>query len=55
MRKVNEIILGDVYPLPRVQDALDCLANARFFTSLDLNSGYLQVKVIESDIKKQPS
>jgi hypothetical protein len=52
MRKVNEITLGDVYPLPRVQDALDCLANARFFTSLDLNSGYLQIKVKESDIKK---
>jgi hypothetical protein len=52
MRRLNMITVSDLYPLPRVQDALDSLAGAKYFTSLDLNSGYLQIRVKDSDIKK---
>ena len=42
-RKLNAITKLDVFPLPRIDDSLDVLASARYFTSLDLASGYWQV------------
>ena len=42
-RRLNSITTKDVYPLPRVDDILDTLGNARYFTTLDLASGYWQV------------
>src|SRR5690606_31420621 len=36
-RKLNAITKRDVYPLPRIDDALDCLHGASWFSSLDLN------------------
>ena len=35
----------DVFPLPRVDDSLDLLSKAKYFTTLDLSSGYWQVKM----------
>jgi hypothetical protein len=51
-RKLNAITKRDVYPLPRIQDALDALGNSRFFTTLDLSSGYWQLKVAPEDQEK---
>ena len=42
-RKLNSVTKKDVYPLPRVNDVLDTLGNAKYFTTLDLASGYWQV------------
>ena len=42
-RKLNSLTKEDVYPLPRVDDILDTLGNAKYFTTLDLASGYWQV------------
>ena len=42
-RKLNSITKLDSYPLPRVDDSLDLLANTAYFSSLDLASGYWQV------------
>ena len=44
-RKVNEVTHKDAYPLPRVDDSLDTLAGSRWFSTLDLKSGYWQVEV----------
>ena len=48
-RKLNDITVKDPYPLPRIDSALDQLSGAEWFSCLDLNSGYWQVEVEESD------
>ena len=42
----------DAYPLPRIDATLDSLARCKYFTTLDLASGYWQVAVEESDKQK---
>ena len=42
-RKLNSKTVKDAYQLPRIDDTLDWLANARYFSTLDLASGYHQV------------
>ncbi|GFW45000.1 retrovirus-related Pol polyprotein from transposon 412 [Trichonephila clavipes] len=42
----------DVYPLPRIDDTLDCLKGAKFFSSMDLRSGYWQIEIDEADREK---
>ena len=44
-RKVNKVTHKDAYPLPREDDGLDTLAGSRWFSTLDLKSGYWQVEV----------
>lgn len=51
-RHLNRITKKDVYPLPRIDDALDCLHGARYFSSIDLRSGYWQIAVDEKDQEK---
>ena len=51
-RKVNEITKKDAYPIPRIDDTLDALAGAKFFSTLDLASGYWQVELEEMDKEK---
>ena len=40
--RLNSITVKDVYPLPRVDNILDALGGAKYFSSLDLASGYWQ-------------
>lgn len=51
-RKLNAQTTGDAYPLPRIDDILDKLKDARYFTTLDLASGYHQVLVSPEDRPK---
>ncbi|GBM56847.1 Retrovirus-related Pol polyprotein from transposon 297 [Araneus ventricosus] len=51
-RKLNTITTKDVYPLPRIDDTLDSLKGAQFFSSMDLRSGYWQIEVDEADREK---
>jgi hypothetical protein len=48
-RKVNDVTIKDAYPLPRIEESLDALQGAKFFTTLDLKSGYWQVEMKEED------
>ena len=49
---MNQISKGDQYPLPNISDVLDYLNGSRYFSSLDLKSGYYQVEVAEEDQEK---
>jgi hypothetical protein len=51
-RKLNDVTRKDAYPLPRIDDSLDCLSGATWFCTLDLLSGYWQVPVAEKDMEK---
>ncbi|GFW33918.1 retrovirus-related Pol polyprotein from transposon opus [Trichonephila clavipes] len=51
-RKLNSVTKKDVYPLPRIDDTLDCLKGAKFFSSMDLRSGYWQIEIDEADREK---
>ena len=42
-RRLNTITWYDAYPLPRIDESLDALAGSRYFSTLDLVSGYWQV------------
>ena len=51
-RRLNAITRKDVYPLPRIEDILSALGEARYFSSLDLASGYWQVP-LDDDAKQK--
>ncbi|PIO55349.1 hypothetical protein TELCIR_23265, partial [Teladorsagia circumcincta] len=42
-RPLNEVTVPDHYPLPRIEDILAKIAGHRFYTTLDLASGYMQL------------
>lgn len=51
-RKLNEITKPYQYPLPRIEEILDQLGNAKYFTTLDLSQGFHQVMIDERDREK---
>ncbi len=54
-RKLNDVTRKDAYPVPRIDDKLDALHGSRYFSTLDLYSGYWQVEMDEQDIDKTAS
>ena len=51
-RVLNKITFKKRYPLPRIDDLLDQLQQSKYFTKLDLKSGYHQVQFKEEDTWK---
>lgn len=42
-RNVNRKLVPDKFPLPRIDDILDSLGNAKYFSVIDLNAGFHQI------------
>ena len=51
-RRLNSITVKNKYPLPRIDETIDYLHGAKFFSTLDLFSGYWQIEIEESDKQK---
>ena len=51
-RKLNRVTVKDAYPLPRIDDSLNQMSGAKWFSTLDLCSGYWQVEVEPKDRQK---
>ncbi|GJR94315.1 putative reverse transcriptase domain-containing protein [Tanacetum coccineum] len=51
-RDLNKVTVKNVYPLPRIDDLFDQLQGAKWFSKIDLRSGYHQLKVRDEEIPK---
>lgn len=51
-RKLNKKTIFDRYPIPETNMILSNLGNARYFSTIDLESGYHQIRIKESDKEK---
>ena len=51
-RGLNAVTIKDAYPVPRIDDTLDALEGAKWFSTLDLASGYWQVALDEEARQK---
>jgi hypothetical protein len=51
-RRLNALTVRDSYPLPRMDECIDSLGDARIFSTLDCNSGYWQIPVKPADRAK---
>ena len=51
-RYLNAVMIKDAYPIPRIDESLSKLGDAKFLTTLDLGSAFWQVPLRKKDREK---
>jgi hypothetical protein len=51
-RALNEVTVKNKYPLPSIDDLFDQLKGAKYFSKIDLRSGYYQLRIHSGDVPK---
>jgi hypothetical protein len=51
-RALNKVNIKNNYPLPRIDDLFDRLSGAKYFSRIDLKSGYYQIRIANEDVEK---
>jgi hypothetical protein len=51
-RALNEVTVKNKYPLPRIDDLFDQLGRVKYFSKIDLRSGYYQLRIRSEDVPK---
>ena len=51
-RALNKVTIKDTYPLPLIEECLDTRAGNQWFSKLDANAAYWQIKIHPEDRKK---
>ena len=51
-RRLNDVTVKDVYPLPRIDETIDALVDSNYMSVFDLTSGYWQIPVDKTSLQK---
>jgi GNAT superfamily N-acetyltransferase len=51
-RALNKATIRNNYPLPRIDEVWDQIGGSKYFSTLDLRSGYNQIRVADEDVHK---
>lgn len=51
-RKLNDVTVGETYPIPQITEILDQLGKSQYFSTLDLASGFHQIPISPKDAPK---
>ena len=51
-RSLNKISVKNKYPLPRIDELIDCMKGAKLFTKCDIKQAYHQILIESTDVWK---